>query len=50
MSMGWVTLIIVLVLAIIAGNILLLRHSAKFRLPKDFKPKDNTEKDDDSGW
>ncbi|MFC4699560.1 DUF2897 family protein [Glaciecola siphonariae] len=50
MSTFWVVVIIVFVLGIILGNIMLLRYSSKFKIPKDFKkrPDSDYDKDDDA--
>ena len=48
MSGIWVTIIILLVLGIIVGNLLLLRDANKFRIPKGFKKREyDDDKDDD---
>lgn len=50
MSLGWTIAIIVIVMGIIAGNILLLRYSAKMNPPKNSggeMPKGNNAKWDD---
>ena len=39
MSTGWLILIILLAAGFIIGNILLLKSSSKFRVPKDFTPR-----------
>lgn len=39
MSLFWVLLIIALVIGLIAGNLMLLKASKKFRVPPDFKPR-----------
>lgn len=49
MSGLWITIIIVLVLGIVVGNLLLLRDSNKFRIPKGFKKKEYDD-DDDKDW
>lgn len=38
MSLGWIILIVVLVIGVVLGNILLLRSSARFKLPSGYKP------------
>ncbi len=53
MSNLGLTLIIVLVLGIIGGNILLLKKSARFEIKKGTKSdvnKDKDEDEDDSSW
>lgn len=50
MSGLWITIIIVLVLGIIVGNLLLLRDSNKFHIPKGFKKREYDDKDDDDDW
>ena len=56
MSNLGITLLIILVLGIIVGNIVLLKHSAKFEIKRDVKTevkkkKDDDEEDqDDSSW
>jgi hypothetical protein len=54
MSNLGITLLIVLVLGIIGGNILLLKKSAKFEIKRDIKTevkkKDDDEDEDDNGW
>lgn len=37
MSTTWLIIITLLVFGIIVGNILLLKYSTKFKIPKDFK-------------
>nr|WP_136249585.1 DUF2897 family protein [Ningiella ruwaisensis] len=44
-----IVVIITLVLGIIAGNILLLRYSNKFKIPKDFKKRPDSDYDDTDG-
>lgn len=41
MSLGWVVVIIVIVLGIIVSNIMLLRYSAKFKLPANTNDEDS---------
>ncbi|MGQ8365772.1 DUF2897 family protein [Glaciecola sp. 1036] len=47
MSIGWILVVILLVIGVIVGNILLLKDSAKFKLPKDFKKRPDSEYDGD---
>ncbi len=47
MSALWLTLLIILVLGIIVGNILLLRDSKDFKIPKGFKPRPDSDDDGD---
>lgn len=46
MSTGWIIVIIAIVLGIVVGNILLLRSSKKFDVPKGFTPKKYDDEDD----
>lgn len=46
MSTTWLIVIIVLVIGFIAGNVLLLRSSKKFNVPKDFTPRKWDDEDD----
>ncbi|MBU3022605.1 DUF2897 family protein [Aestuariibacter sp. A3R04] len=39
MSIGWLILIIVLAMGFIIGNVLLLKSSSKFHIPKGFQPR-----------
>ncbi len=53
MSALWITVIIVLVIGIVVGNILLLRSSnAKFKSPKPGQPLPKAKKfeDEDDDW
>lgn len=52
MSLTWIVIIVALVFGIIIGNILLLKYSTKFTIPKDAKLKKDPYKDDDEkdGW
>ncbi|WP_084407231.1 DUF2897 family protein [Aestuariibacter salexigens] len=45
MSTGWIVFLVVLAFGIIIGNIMLLKHSNRFSVPKDFKKR---EYDDDN--
>lgn len=47
MSTGWFIVILVLVMGIIVGNILLLKYSTKFNIPKNFKKRPDSDYDDD---
>ena len=46
MSTTWIIIIIVLVLGIIVGNILLLKDSKNFKVPKGFKKRKYDDEDD----
>ncbi|NMH58782.1 DUF2897 family protein [Alteromonas ponticola] len=50
MSLGWIILIVLLVFGVVLGNVMLLRYSARFKIPKDFKPKPQKDKDEDDTW
>ncbi|WP_395342908.1 DUF2897 family protein [Ningiella sp. W23] len=52
MSTTWIIVIIVVVLGLIVGNILLLRDSSKFKTPKNFKkrPDSDYDGDDKDDW
>ncbi|GLR70221.1 DUF2897 family protein [Agaribacter marinus] len=49
MSALWLTLLVILVLGIIVGNILLLRDSKDFKIPKGFKPRPDSDYDGGDG-
>ena len=51
MSPLWIIIIIVLVLAVIIGNIMLLKYSAKLKFPTPSNKTDNNKKyDDEDDW
>lgn len=50
MSLTWILIIIAIVLGVIIGNILLLKHSANLKMPADKAKKIENEDDEDSGW
>lgn len=47
MSIGWVLLIIALAMGFIIGNVLWLKSSSKFSVPKGFKPRKWEDDEDD---
>jgi len=52
--MFWFIVILTLALGIIIGNILLVKYSAKFKIPKDFKKRPDSDydgkNDDKDNW
>ncbi|MCW8090647.1 DUF2897 family protein [Alteromonas sp. ASW11-130] len=48
MSLGWIIVIALLVFGVVLGNVMLLRYSSRFKMPKDYKPKSEKDKDEDS--
>ncbi|QJR79671.1 DUF2897 family protein [Alteromonas pelagimontana] len=44
MSTLWIVLIVLLVLGVVVGNVMLLKSSARFKLPKDYVPPSKEEK------
>ena len=47
MNLTWVVIIVVVVLGIIVGNLLLLKDSSKFKVPKGFKKRPDSDYDGD---
>lgn len=47
MSTFWLIMLIILAVGFIAGNVLLLKSSSRFKVPKDFKPRKYDDDDDD---
>jgi hypothetical protein len=45
MSTFWIVIIVIFVFGIIIGNIMLLKYSNKFVIPKDFKKRPDSEYD-----
>ncbi|MCW8108802.1 DUF2897 family protein [Alteromonas ponticola] len=50
MSFGWIIVIVLLVFGVVLGNVMLLRYSSRFKIPKDFKSKPPKDKDEDDTW
>ncbi|WP_371194541.1 DUF2897 family protein [Glaciecola sp. SC05] len=54
MSTTWLIVIVALVFGIIIGNIMLLKYSTKFNIPKDFKKRPDSDYDgkdtDEDSW
>ena len=53
MSTLWIVVIIAVVLAMVIGNIMLLKYSAKFKFPANLNKKDNKNTnhyDDEDDW
>ncbi|RDV27554.1 DUF2897 family protein [Alteromonas aestuariivivens] len=54
MSLGWTILIILLVLGVVIGNITLLKYSARFKMPKSYRPPEHKQgtgfDDDEDDW
>jgi hypothetical protein len=48
----WIIIIIALVFGVIVGNIMLLKYTTRFDIPKDFKkrPDSDYDKEDDDKW
>jgi uncharacterized membrane-anchored protein YhcB (DUF1043 family) len=47
MSTFWIIVIVVFVFGIIVGNLLLVKYSNKFVIPKDFKKRPDSDYDGD---
>lgn len=47
MSMIWIIIIVAMVFGVIIGNILLLKYSTKFKIPKNFKKRPDSDYDGD---
>jgi uncharacterized membrane-anchored protein YhcB (DUF1043 family) len=45
MSTTWIVIIVIFVFGIIIGNIMLLKYSNKFIIPKDFKKRPDSDYD-----
>ncbi|MBT1449469.1 DUF2897 family protein [Glaciecola sp. XM2] len=52
MSTMWIIIIIALVFGVIVGNIMLLKYTTRFDIPKDFKkrPDSDYDKEDEDKW
>lgn len=48
MSLTWTIIIIVVVLGVIVSNVMLLKYSAKFKLPKSYHDPRKSESDIDN--